>query len=301
MELKIPGIFRASAGRNKRSISRLVSLGHLLAIVVLLEKPIAAEEAKPQVRAAVINGMIMTGFWQALMERFTNETGIKVELAAAGERDILNAAFRKGGIDFLTMHSGDVTTNLVADGFAMNMRPWAKNELVIVGPSGDPAGIQGMKDGVAALKQIAAKSGKFVDFRDLGSREVFHTLLVKSELAPDPAWLLQDTAPHKREILNFAESRNAYAIVGSLPVRFGRMPRQNMIPMVQGDAIMRRPYNLMVANPKRFPKANVSGAEALAEFLLTEETQRFIATFGKGDRGDDPYFYPVDPDARSGK
>lgn len=273
----------------------------LLAVVVLLGTQLYAEETRPPVRAAVINGMIMTGFWQALTERFTRQSGIKVELAAAAERDLLNQAFRKGGIDFLTMHSGDVTTNLVADGFAMNLRPWAKNELVIVGPTNDPAGIKGMKDGTAALKQIAAKGGKFVDFRDLGSREVFHTLLVKSELAPDPAWLLQDTATDKREILNFAESRYAYAIVGNLPVRFGRMPRKNMIPMVQGDVTMRRPYNLMVANPKRFPKANVAGAEALAKFLLSEETQQFIATFGKGDRGEDPYFYPVDPDARGGK
>ncbi len=273
----------------------------LLAALVLSGTwlPAAAREENPEpVRAAVINGMIMTGFWQALCERFTRKTGIRVELAAAGERNLLDEAFRKGGIDFLTMHSGDITTNLVADGFAVRMRPWVKNELVIVGPVGDPAGIKGMRDGVAALKQIAAKGGRFVDFRDLGSREVFHTLLVKSELAPGPSWLLQDSASDKREILNFAESHNAYAIVGNLPVRFGRMPRKNMIPMVEGDAAMRRPYVLMVANPKRRPQANVTGAEALADFLLLEETQQFIATYGKGDRGDSPFFFPVDPLSR---
>ncbi len=273
---------------------------HLSVILLLLGVvPSIAEEAAPRpVRVAVINGMIMTGFWQALTERFTKETAIKVELAAAGERPVLDEAFRKGGIDFLTMHSGDVTTNLVADGFATGMRPWVSNELVIVGPTSDPAGIKGMKDGVAALKQIVARGGKFVDFRDIGSREVFHTIFVKSSLPPDPAWLLQDTASEKRQILVFAGERNAHAIVGSLPVRTGRMPRKEMITLVEGDPSMRRPYVLMVANPQRFPDANHIGAAALAKFLLKQETQKFISTFGQGINGDAPYFFPVAVEAR---
>ena len=273
---------------------------HLSAVLLLLSVlPSVADEAAPRpVRVAVINGMIMTGFWQALMERFTKETSIKVELAAAGERPILDEAFRKGGIDFLTMHSGDVTTNLVADGFATGMRPWVSNELVIVGPVADPAGIKGMTDGVAALKKIVARGGKFVDFRDIGSREVFHTLFVKSELPSDSAWLLQDTASEKRQILIFAGERNAHAIVGSLPVRTGRMPRKEMIALVEGDPGMRRPYVLMVANPKRFPNANQSGAAALAVFLLKRDTQKFNSTFRQGINGTAPYFFPVAAEAQ---
>lgn len=276
-----------------------MKLPSILAAFCLLVHPLAIgqEPAPRPVRVAVINGMIMTGLWQALAERFTKETSIRVELAAAGERPILDEAFRKGGIDFLTMHSGDITTNLVADGLATGMRPWARNELVIVGPTADPAGIKGMTDGVAALKQIVARGGKFVDFRDIGSREVFHTLFTKSELSPDPKWLLQDTATDKREILNFAGEHHAYCIVGSLPVRTGRMPRKEMIAVVEGDLTMRRPFVLMVANPKHFPNANHAGAATLAAFLLKPDTQKFMATFGQGINGSEPYFYPVAAEA----
>lgn len=279
-----------------------MKLPALLSAFLLVLHPFSmAQETTPPprpVRVAVINGMIMTGFWQALMERFTKETSIKVELKAAGERPILDEAFRKGGIDFLTMHSGDITTNLVADGLATGMRPWVSNELVIAGPISDPAGIKGMKDGVAALKQIVERGGKFVDFRDIGSREVFHTVFTKSGLAPDPKWLVQDTAAEKRQILIFAGERNAYCIVGSLPSRTGRMPKKEMAAMVEGDPGMRRPFVLMMANPKRFPDANQAGAAALAEFLLKEETQRFIEGYGKGVNGEAPYFFPVAAEAR---
>ncbi|RYD17455.1 MAG: hypothetical protein EOP88_26480 [Verrucomicrobiaceae bacterium] len=276
----------------------------LCSLLLVIPSSAMAQDSSPPprpVRVAVINGMIMTGFWQALMERFTKETLIKVELKAAGERPVLDEAFRKGGIDFLTMHSGDITTNLVTDGLATGMRPWVSNELVIAGPVSDPAGIKGMKDGVAALKQIVERGGKFVDFRDIGSREVFHTVFTKSGLAPDPKWLVQDTAAEKRQILIFSGERNAYCTVGSLPIRTGRMPKKEMATMVEGDPGMRRPFVLMTANPKRFPEANHAAAEALAEFLLKEETQKFIEGYGKGMNGDAPYFFPVAVEARGGR
>ena len=62
------------------------------------------------------------------------------------------------------MHSSDKTTDLVADGFGVNLRPWARNEHTIVGPASDPAGIRGMKDGADALKKIAEAHAPFVDF-----------------------------------------------------------------------------------------------------------------------------------------
>ena len=93
------------------------------------------------------------------------------------------------------MHSGDITTDLVADGFGVNMRPWTRNELCIVGPPDDPAHVRGMTNGVAALQKIAAAKARFVDFEDIGSRELVHTLFTLAGL--DPArddWVLKDQA-----------------------------------------------------------------------------------------------------------
>src|SRR6202030_2420420 len=97
----------------------------------------AAENAAPAkgvVRVGVINGMMMTGLWPRIAEMFEAGSGWKVEVAATGERPMLNGAFRAGEADLLTMHSGDITTQLVADGFATHMRPWTMNELAIIGP-----------------------------------------------------------------------------------------------------------------------------------------------------------------------
>jgi tungstate transport system substrate-binding protein len=252
-----------------------------------------AAPAKRPVRVAVINGMLMAGLWQQVTERFTKETGWPVETASTGERNVLDAAFREGGMDLISMHSGDVTTNLVADGFATDMKPWTRNELVIVGPEDDPAGIKGSHDGAAALKQIVERGAKFVDFRDIGSREIFHSLLEKSGVNPDPKWLIQDFAEHKRAVLSYARQQHAYGIVGSLPVRFGKMNSEGMAIAVQNDPAMRKPYVVMVANPQKFPGANHEGARALSAFLLSAETQKFLLTYGATKEGGAPFFFPV--------
>jgi len=59
---------------------------------------------------------------------------------------------------------------------------------------------------------------------------------------------------------------------------------------------MRRPYVLMEDNPARLSGVNQPGAhDALAEFILSEPIQRYMADFGR-DRNDGyPFFIRSGP------
>lgn len=245
------------------------------------------------VRTAVIGGMVMTGLWPELAKRFEAASGYKVEVAAAGPRPVISEAFRAGKADLLTMHSGDITTDLVADGYGVNMRPWTRNDLVIVGPAADPAGIAGLADGAEALRRIARAEAPFVDFRGIGTREMCHKLWQRAGIEPKGPWVVPDESAGHLDALTFARKRGAYIIVGRMPVRFGKLKAEGMKTLVEGDPEMRRPYVVMEANPARFPQANVAGARALADFLLSEETQKFLAEFGAREHGGIPLFHPV--------
>src|SRR5579884_4086175 len=77
-----------------------------------------ADQPDPRVvRCAVIGGMTMTGLWQKLAKIFEDKSGWRVQIVVSGPRPILDAAMRAGRVDLLTMHSGDITTDLVADGY----------------------------------------------------------------------------------------------------------------------------------------------------------------------------------------
>ncbi len=75
------------------------------------------------VRACVIGGMTMTGLWDEIVKRFEARHPFKVKVVATGPRPKISVPFRRGEADFLVMHSGDITTDLVADGYGINMRP----------------------------------------------------------------------------------------------------------------------------------------------------------------------------------
>jgi tungstate transport system substrate-binding protein len=271
-----------------------------LALAALLavgcHKPTATEPPSNSrvVRCAVIGGMTMTGLWPEIVKMFEADTGYRCELVATGPRPEISEPFRAGKADLLTMHSGDITTDLVADGFGINMRPWTRNELSIVGPTNDPAGIRGMTNGAAALRKIAEAKARFVDFQGVGSRELAHNLWRASGVEPKGDWVLKDDTVSKFDILQFARTNNAYVIVGYIPARLGKMNPAGMEILVQGDPAMRRPFIVMEANPKKFPNANHAGARALSDFLLSPKVQSFLAEFGQKTTGRGPLFHPVE-------
>jgi tungstate transport system substrate-binding protein len=245
------------------------------------------------VRCAVIGGMTMTGLWPAIAKMFEAQTGYRVEVVATGPRPDLDKVMRAGQVDLLTMHSGDITTDLVADGYGIDMRPWTRNELCIVGPPADPAHIRGMTNGANALRQIAAAKSPFVDFQGIGSRELVHTLWRLSGAEPKGDWVIRDDTISKWNILQFARTNNAYVVVGYIPAQMGKMPAEGMEILVKNDPIMRRPFIVMETNPKKFPQANVAGARALSAFLLSTNVQNFLLEFGRQTNGPGPLFFPV--------
>jgi tungstate transport system substrate-binding protein len=282
---------------KSRLIPAMIFLIPVAMLVFFMARPEPkAVPSRPEnrvVRCAVIGGMTMTGLWPEIAKMFEAETGYHVEVVATGERPILDRAIRSGQVDLLTMHSGDITTDIQADGIGVNMRPWTRNELVIVGPTNDPAGIRGMTSGVAAFRKIAAARARFVDFQGIGSREMSHTLWRLAEVEPKGDWVIKDDTVSKWNILQFCRSNQACVVVGYVPAMMGKMYSEGMEVLVQDDPIMRRPYIVMEANPARFPQANYAGARALSDFLLSYKVQKFLLIFNRQPTGNHPLFFPV--------
>ncbi len=183
----------------------------------------------------MIGGLTMTGVWQEVSTLFQRKTGITVETVVTGQRAILAEAMEAGEVDLLTMHSGDITTNLVADGYARNLRPWRRNQLVIAGPPADPAGVCGLRSGVEALRRIGRTKSYFVDFRGTGSRELCHSLWSAAGIEPAGDWVLKDDSENHLRVMRFAAEREAYVVVGEMPVLFEKLPSGGLDILVRED------------------------------------------------------------------
>jgi len=275
-----------------------MNLRHLpaLALAILLSacgKPHAPAANPGVVRVCVIGGMTMTGMWPQVAREFEHESGLRVEVVATGPKEVIIPIFRAGKADLLTMHSSDAATSLVADGLAGNIRPWARNELVIMGPPADPAGIRGLRDGAVALKKIAATRSPFIDAQGAGKRIVSEHLWDKAGIRPVGDWVLKDESKSPEDLLAYAQSKGAYVLCGRIPVLFGKLPKDGMEMLVEGDPDMRRPYVVIEANPARLPGANAAGARQLADYLVSDRAQAFLKKFAEEQPAGVPLFYSL--------
>ncbi len=230
--------------------------------------------------------MIDTGLWSAVASRFEAATHHTVKVVVFGPKPVIVDAFRHGGIDLITVHASDGMIDLVADGLAVDPEPWARNDLLIVGPSDDPAGIRGQPDAFVAVQKIVASGQKLLVHATMGADTVLHDLTEPTRFDLGAAAVLF-TGEDQHQVLARAAQLHAYTIVGRIPVINGKLHQDGIEIMVQGDRRLRRPY--LVETAVHAPEA----ARQLAAFLRSAETQTFLATWGKGKLDDLPLFFPV--------
>ena len=247
------------------------------------------------IRVAIIGGMVETGFWQAVAERFEQASGnrYKIEVVAMGPKHIIAKTFRAGKADLITMHACDTIINLVADGYAVDPQPWLKNDLVIVGPHDDPAHIRGLPSAAEAFSKIGSSAAPFVVHSSLGAQEVMREILDAGNVNMPSEHLTILFTDRARDVLKIAAQKHAYTLVGRIPFLNGKLPNEGLELMVRGDPQLRRPYVVATADPRKFPQAHVEGAAALAAFLRKPETQAWIGTYGIKQLDDQPIFFSI--------
>lgn len=88
-------------------------------------------------------GPIDSGIIDLLENEFEKETGIRVRHVGAGTGAALDMA-KKGNVDLVLVHAKSLEEKFVNEGFGTERVDLMYNDLVIVGPPGDPVGIRGM-------------------------------------------------------------------------------------------------------------------------------------------------------------
>ncbi len=255
----------------------MIVLAVALLATALPGGPAGGEEAKPVIRLAVVNTPLQSGLLSALLPGFEHACGCRVQVfggnealavAERGEADLVIAHFGKAGVE-----------QFVTRGLGAWPHPVFSNQMVLVGPPRDPAGIRGMRDPFAALRRIADSRSPFVCGADAGSRYLCELLLAGAGNPERGSWYVE-TSLRKGQVMKLAEETGAYTVWGSFP--FERFRRQNdsaLQVMVWDTPVFHRVMATIVVNPERFPAANVTGARALEAYLLSPAVQAAVAAF----------------------
>jgi len=188
----------------------LTVLGVLVPLLVL--SPAQAQEKS--IVVASTTSPQDSGLFGHILPMFKAKFGIDVRVIAQGTGKALDTG-RRGDADVLFVHAKAEEEKFVADGFGLKRNPVMYNDFVVIGPNGDPAGIKGMGDVVAALQSIKAKAAPFVSRGDRPGTHIRELDLWKAagiDIAKDKGHWCKEIGLGMAATLHTASASNAYVL-----------------------------------------------------------------------------------------
>jgi tungstate transport system substrate-binding protein len=213
-----------------------------------------------------------------LLPEFQKQTGLRADIVYTGDDPY--AVAREGKADLVISHYGHKGVEpFVTEGLGLWPHPVFANQMVLLGPPSDPAGVRRLTDAAEAFRRIAASKSYFLSNNGAGAKYLEEILWNSVDIRKKSTWYL-DLKSQGSQAARDAARKGAYVLWGLPP--FLRLKRQGPLdlePMVVQDPIFQRIMVAVVVNPKKMQGVNAEGAQAFQDFLIAPATQARIRAF----------------------
>jgi tungstate transport system substrate-binding protein len=250
----------------------------LLIGLLLVTAPAWAET--PYITVASTTSTEQSGLFGHLLPAFTKSSGIDVRVVAVGTGQALKIGER-GDCDVLFVHDKPSELKFVADGFGIGRREVMYNDFVLVGPSADPAKVDGGHDVVAALRKIAAAKAPFVSRGDDSGTDKAEKRLWQEAgtdiKAASGTWY-RDTGSGMGPTLNTTAAMDGYTLADR-GTWLSFQNRRALKIVVAGDRRLFNQYGVMLVNPQRHPSVKQELGQRFIDWLVSPAGQATIAAY----------------------
>jgi len=240
-----------------------------------------------------------TGLLEIVGDSFRKEQNINVSFVAAGTGLALQYA-QRGDADVVLVHSPSQELAFMQAGDGVNRKIIAYNFFIIVGPVDDPVKVQGLSalEALNKIKQAGeAGTAVWVSRGDDSGTHTKEKALWKAakinvtKIREEPWYLEAGTGMGKT--LQIANEREAYTLsdTGTYLKYFkdGLISLEDLI--TQGKDLL-NVYSVIAESPSKQADVNFEGAMKFIRFLVSQEGQDLIGSYGKEEYGE-PLFYPA--------
>ncbi len=274
---------------NRKIRGKILLLG--LAILLLFITGVTLIQAQPKtIILATTTSTQDSGLLDVLLPIFEKKTGYFVKTIAVGSGQAM-AMGQKGEADVLLVHSPTAEKKFVAEGYGLNRRIIMYNDFIIVGPPRDSAKIKGIKLASEAFKKIASAQVLFLSRSDKSGTHTKEMDIWKAAgIKPEGEKWYQQTGLGMGQTLSVTAEKKGYTLADR-GTYLALKKNLGLDILVEGDAILLNIYHVIEVNPAKWPKVNVPGGKAFADFMVSKETQEIIKTFGV-DKFGSPLFFP---------
>ncbi len=255
-------------------MQRLVSL---LAFICLLNAFPAASGEHPDIRVGASTSTVSSGLKSYLAPRFENETGYKLVIFAVGSGRALRLG-REGKVDAVFVHAPAAEKRFLESGYGVNRYKVMHNDFIIVGPTGDPAGIRGLDSAVKALRQIGNTGSNFISRGDdSGTHKREQALWRQAGAEPYGLWY-RETGLGMAKTLDAANRTRSDTLIDRgtwLALKKGL----SLQVLVEKHASLHNPYSVIPVNPDKVPGADLVKARKFAVWMASGSVQRLIGSY----------------------
>ena len=265
-----------------------------------IPSPTATPEMQQELHIATTTSLYDTGLLDHLQTIFEDQHDVALKIVSAGTGIALEYG-QRGDVDVMMVHDRAREDTFLADGYGVNRRVFAYNYFVIVGPEDDPAGIAGMEpeDAFTTLKDEGATNAevKFVSRGDNSGTHGKEKAIWKSagydyatDIQGSGDWYVE-AGSGMGATLVLANEQVAYTLsdIGTYLAYQGDL---DLVILVDQGDILLNIYSAMMINPEMYPDVNSTLAKEWINFLISDEIQDEIGSFGVAEYGQ-PLFYPA--------
>ena len=249
------------------------------------------------IRLATTTSVNDSGLLPYLLPTFEAETGYKVEVASAGTGIAIGYA-KSGDADLLLVHSKKQEEGFIEEGYASTDRlSFMYNYFVIVGPADDPAGIKDLASAADCFSAIAEAGAGFASRGDnSGTHNKETGIWETAGIDPTAESWYASVGSGMGDTLTKANEMNVYTLTDKATFLSMKDSLPNLTILKEEADDMKNTYSLLGVNPNAAAFAdadvtiNTEGANALIDWLLSDEAAALIEQYGVAEYGEPLFF-----------
>ena len=246
-----------------------------------------------RLKLATTTSLHDTGLLDLIKEKFDAKYNVSLDVVSGGTGIAIQYGER-GDVDVLIVHDKVRELKFIADGQGLERRCIAYNYFVVVGPKDDPAGVKGM-NATQAFTTIMAKGKadptkvKFVSRGDNSGTQAREILLWKKAgfnytlVNNSGPWYI-DSGQGMGATLNIANEKQAYTL-SDISTFMAYQGNLTLVSLIEGGNDLLNVYVAMAVNPMKHPNVNCALANEFINYLVSNEGQDLIASYGKDKYG----------------